>query len=370
MIYTIEDKNKLPNIRELVSFIKRKSEELPIRHLLPIEQRISDDSCFIVTRTGSGRTTFKPNITNKGCLFTGISEYNDTVTSEAFKGGPPNFLLDNIRREEFELVMESYPLYQLLKEGIEIPNYRKLVIENPYGLAMSYGFPTQLQPLTSCLDIAAYWAVSEDDGNGGRKLVDTAAKQSGMLYMFYLPVQMGMISGLSCIGKQAFVRPGLQKMFALHLPQGTNFNAHPLVRGFEFRHDTDADSYFFNKFQGEHSLYPDNDLLARKVKAIKETNQISNAAFERNLQNNSSDDKSTNIAKLDNAGIEIKGEQSDYLFTDDELNDYYAHSHGVWTKFCEDIVFNEPKGEELRQRLLAVPEQPAYKRYFEKEVAI
>lgn len=48
---------------------------------------------------------------------------------KAFKGGTLNFLCDNVRREEFELVMESHPLYQLFKEGIEIPNYRRLVIE-------------------------------------------------------------------------------------------------------------------------------------------------------------------------------------------------------------------------------------------------
>lgn len=370
MIYTIEDKKELPNIRELVDFIERKSRELPIRHLSSIEERIPDSSRFIVTRTGSGRTTFKPNITNQGCLFAGLSKFQDIVTSKTFANERPNFLLDNVRREEFELVMESHPLYQLLKGGITIPNYRRIVVENPYGLALSYGFPTQLQPLTSDLDIAAYMAVSEEDNGSGRKLVDAKAIQSGMLYMFFLPVQIGLISGLSCIGKQAFVRPGLQKMFALHLAQGSNFNTNPLVRGFEFRHDHDADSYYFNKYQGEHSLFPNDDLLARKAKAIIDTKQISNSAIDRNLQNNPRDDRNVNIAKLNDVGIEVKGEQSENLFTDDELEFYYAHSHDTWQQFCQDIIFNEPKGDELKQRLLAVPEQPAYRRYFDKEVVI
>lgn len=370
MIYTIEDKAKLPNIHELVEFIERKSRELPICHQLPMETRVPDNACFIVTRTGSGRTTFKPNITNQSCLFAGRPNFQNVVTAKVFENGNPNFLVDNVRREEFELVMESYPLYRLLKEGIEIPNYRRLVIENPYGLAMSYGFPTQLQPLTSSLNMAAYLAVSEEDENGERVLVNADTKQSGMLYMLYLPVQMGMISGLSCIGKQAFVRPARQKMFALHLPQGANFNAHPLVRGFEFRHDSDADSYYFNKFQGEQSLFPNDDLLVRKAKAIVNAKQISNTAMERNLQNNPDDSRDVNIAKLRSEGIEIDGEQSEYLFSEEELEDYYAHSHDIWQRFCQDIIFNEPKGDELKQRLLAIPEQPAYRKYFEKEAVI
>lgn len=65
MIYTIEDKNQLPNIKNLVAFVKKKSKELPIRHLLSFEQRMPDQYYFIVTRTCRGRTTFKPNITNQ-----------------------------------------------------------------------------------------------------------------------------------------------------------------------------------------------------------------------------------------------------------------------------------------------------------------
>lgn len=370
MIYSIENKDNLPNIRELVEFIEKKASELPIRHILPIEQGIQDNSCFVVTRTGSGRTTFKPNITNQACLFAGRPDFQNIVKSKTFTKGQPNFLLDNVRREEFDLVMESHPFYQLLKNGIEIPNYRPLVIENPYGLALSYGFPTQLQPLTSCLNIAAYWAVSQEQVDGRRTLIDSTECLSGMLYMFILPVQMGMISGLSCIGKQAFVRPGLQKMFALHLPQGANFNVHPFVRGFEFKHDYDADSYYFNKYQNEYSLFPANDPLAQKARMIVEANHVSNSAIDRNMKNNPHDNRDINIAKLHQAGIDVRGELSEYLFTEEELADYYAHSHQIWTDFCSDIVFNENNGNDLKKELLKVSTTPQYRKYFEKEVMI
>lgn len=155
MIYTIGDKGSLSTLKEVISFLLPRIRQHPIRHQLPLENRIDNRNLFVVTRTASGRTTFKPNITKQAVLFSGVSHFQDPLTSQILSEQRPNFLATNVRREEFEIAMESYPLYNMLRRGITFGNHR-IIIENPYGLAMSYGFPTLLFPLTSSLDIAAY----------------------------------------------------------------------------------------------------------------------------------------------------------------------------------------------------------------------
>lgn len=152
MIYNAEY-NNLPTLDELVDNLNYALAQQPVLHLNHLERLVQRRDCFVVTRLMSGRYSLKPNIGFSKALFRGESYVHSTCKSVFSRNWKDRCTVENVKRNEFELLMNSHPIYQLFRDGIQLTDRFRLRMYNPYGIAMSYGFPTQLLSLTSDIKI-------------------------------------------------------------------------------------------------------------------------------------------------------------------------------------------------------------------------
>ena len=155
MIYNAEY-NNLPTLDELVDNLNYALAQQPVLHLNPLERLVQRRDCFVVTRLMSGRYSLKPNIGYSCALFRGESTVHPTCKPVFLRNWKDRCTIENIKRNEFELLLNSHPIYQLFRDGIQLTDKLRFIMENPYGIAMSYGFPTQLLSLTSDINIASF----------------------------------------------------------------------------------------------------------------------------------------------------------------------------------------------------------------------
>ena len=340
MIYTAPDRSLLPTISQVLEMVKDIMSKMPIRHRMPYDECIDGDDIFLLNRTAMGYFTLKPNITQQPCLFYGDNDFHQLLQPQWNYLSREEYLIENVLREEFELTMESHPLYRLFLQGIPT---RKLPvrINNPFGNALAYGFRTPMIPLTSSLDVAAFFAthsrdnrtgewsaIQEHDSNGNINV--------GVLYLMELAVPFPAMPGLSCIGMQAFERPGLQRMYALNVEQGRNFNEHRFVYGFQFRQNPVEVRNIEEVFGQGEKLTPD-ELIADKAKDIIINRRVSDKAFVRNCKNNPREDPKINRKRLENAGVRIV--QNDlHLFTEKELSEhFYPIAEAKWEEMFSHV---------------------------------
>lgn len=364
MIYNAEYKN-LPTLDELVDNLNYALAQQPVLHLNPLERLVQRRDCFVVTRLMSGRYSLKPNIGFSKALFRGESCVHPTCKPVFSRNWKDRCTVENIKRNEFELLINSHPIYQLFRDGIQLTDRFRLRMENPYGIAMSYGFPTQLLSLTSDINIASFFAVTEyDETTQKYKPIDNSGSQKkGILYVFNLMAPFGLIPGLSTVGLQPFVRPGLQKEFAINLSKDADFKDHQFTVGFVFKHDNNISQRIFNQFQQGETLCPHDDLLAPKAHKILESNEVSQAALERNIRQNPHDNLKRIEKELRDNGITISN-RAHLTFTDEELSYIYNNPTDYWMNFCKDIEFGGKDAGKLKDLLLSIPQKEEYKKYF------
>ena len=366
MIYNATTYHQLPTLDELLENLRIALTRQPIRHRSPIEPIVRDRDVFVVTRQMSGRYSLKPNISTQPALFRGESSFCDnsyTCRPRMYRK-EPRYLVQNVKYEEFQIALESHPLFNLLRNGIQLSDSFNLRLDNPYGIAMCYGFDTSLLSLTSDLNIAAFYACCEQDDNGvWNPIRNNDEEKRGILYVFNMTAPFAMTPGLSSIGKQAFERCGLQKSFAINIPIGQDFRNHKFVAGFVFRHDNAVSQNFFERFNQGTGLSPTSDILANKTREILSSNIVSRAAFERNLRANPNDDELFNNQEIIEKGYEINAERTT-SFTEDELTAYFDNSLQIWEGFCHNLVFNDRNGQQLLDELRRVPEREQYHGYF------
>lgn len=370
MIFVEKNRENLPTISQVLSMVGEMTSKMPVRHRMPYDEPVDDSDAFLLNRTASGLFTLKPNITKQPCLFFGDSDYHKDLqpTWNRFKSRD-EFLVQNVLREEFELTMLSHPLCSLFRKGI--PTRRQPVrIINPFGIAMAYGFPSPMIPLTSSLETAVFFAthkynvqtnqwdaVAEKDEQGNVNV--------GVLYVLELAMPFPMMMGLSCIGMQAFKRPGNQRLFGLNIPAGENFNNHRLVYGFQFRQKPEEVSTISEKYNGGELLCPD-ELIARKAADILKYRRVSEAAFELNCKNNPRDDHEGNRKKLKAAGVEIVNEPL-HLFTAKELEStYYPTAEQEWEEMFSKVVAVHPGFDRLLEDIRNFPNTDEGQKYFRK----
>lgn len=366
MIYNAPSYNQLPTLEELIDKLRIALTRQPIKHRSPIEPIVRDRDVFVVTRQMSGRYSLKPNISTQSALFRGESFFCDSGYSckpRMFRT-EPRYLVQNIKYEEFQIALESHPLFNLLRNGIQLSDRFNLRLYNPYGIAMCYGFDTSLLSLTSDLNIAAFYACCEQDDNGVWHPVTTNNEEKkGILYVFNMTAPFAMTPGLSSVGKQVFERCGLQKSFAIDIPRGQDFRNHKFVVGFVFRHDNAVSQRFFDRFNQGTSLAPTTDILANKAREILSSNIVSRTAFERNLRANPNDDELFNNREIITKGYGVSTERTT-SFTDHELSAYFDNSLQLWEGFCSNLVFNDRNGQQLLDELRRVPQREQYHSYF------
>ena len=369
MIYTAPQRNQLPTISHVLEMVKDIMSKMPIRHRMPYDVAIGGNDVFLLNRTASGLFTLKPNITNQPCLFYGDNDFHEVLQPKWNDLKQEDYLIENVLREEFELTMESHPLYQLFIQGI--PTSKTLVrINNPFGNALAYGFRTPMLPLTSSLEVAAFLATHKRDIRTGEWSAIQGQDRNGninigVLYLMELAVPFPAIPGLSCIGMQAFERPGLQRMYALNIEQGRNFNEHRFVYGFQFRQNPDEVKTIEELFGHGEKLTPD-ELIADKAKDIIINRRVSNKAFLRNCKNNPREDPNVNRKRLVNAGVEIV--QNDiHLFTEMELNEqFYRTAETKWEDMFSHVRALRPGFDVLLDDIRMFPNTDKGRMFFRK----
>lgn len=356
MIYTHTDKSKLPTITETVSILKDVVVQLPKVQLMPFD--CQSEAEFILTRTNFAYS-IKPNIQKHSTLFMGVPRPLPILRGSWWNFKRNEFMIQNVLQEDVRIVMESHPMFALFRDG-----FAGIHINNPYGIGMAYGQSTATMPLTSDIDIAAFFASHAVNLLSGEcEPCKGGCGETGMLYLFELYAPMPYIPGLSTIGKQPFLRPGLMKLFAYDTNPKMDFNSLPFVKGFEFRHEEAASKEVGQRFSSpQNSLFP-SEIFANKVNTILSGNKVSLQAIERNLRDNPNDSRDVNIRRLQDAGYKIV-DSLELQFSEDELkkiwyNDVLQKWHSFW---CNVSLCNIKK--RTTQEILDLPNNDQYKRYF------
>lgn len=180
---TKEEVKRLPTLQEVVDQILTEEAQIvkldspPIAIIEPSPSAIHkpfaeyfndyDDKKFIAVRLSSRdpqrpeKFAFKPNLKNRAFLFRGQSGFYDPSTPSLLRKKKGRFVVENIFYEEFVLALKDHPLIRLFWDGIELCGHRYFFEVTYYGLAQHYGFKTRVMDLTSDLDVAKFFAVTD-----------------------------------------------------------------------------------------------------------------------------------------------------------------------------------------------------------------
>ena len=295
--------------------------QFPVMHLSPSEKMIDGDSGYIMAKQMNGKLLLKPNITKQGLLFRGDSKVNQPFISKQGR----NIKQSGICYQQFESLINSFPLYKMLKHGVELPNGETLCLENPYGLAYIYDVSLPFIGLTSDLNVAMFYAVTTYNRESDK--YEIVKDGTGVLYAYELRQPLRLVRSLSTLGLQIFPRSFHQKIFLLQMPDDADFNQHHSVVGFKFNHVKEIAQEIFDKFKGGELIAPTNDFLWNKLKRIKDSSTTA-PVFEKN-----------------------------------ELENLYKRIDVYWAEFVSLIHF-ERNEEEIKYFLQELPRNDKYARYF------
>lgn len=367
---TKEEVKKLPTLQEVVDQILTEEAQIvkhdspPIAIIEPSPSAIHkpfveyfndyDDKKFIAVRLLSRdpqrpeKFAFKPNLKNRAFLFRGQSGFYDPSTPSLLRKKKGRFVVENIFYEEFMLALKDHPLIRLFWEGIELCGHRYFFEVNYYGLAQHYGFKTRVMDLSSDLDVARFFAVTDYNEKTGAYSPVIDESRYGVFYYWdnvrdplaFQPIFGG---NLSSIGLQVFPRSGRQKGFLFSMYREQNFNDIPFVRYKLFRHDAAISKQIYKKARRGKLYFPEDELssLAQRIRSSK---ILSGKAFRKNLASNPKDDKNANYNDCKNSGIDIDFFKEHITFNDIEKDMFRKKiKKGFWMEFCNQIVFPNDK---------------------------
>ncbi len=356
MIFTHPNKSSLPTLLETIEILKKGVESLPKMQRYPFYE--GSEKPFILTRTAS-MYSIKPNIMDSSCLFMGMPKFIPKLRGKWWNYEQPHFMIQNVIQEEMRIIMESHPFYQLLREGME-----GVRVYNPYGIGMAYGHPTIMLPLTSDIDIAAYYASHSVDLFADTSTsVSKSESETGILYVFELRMPMSYTPGLTTIGKQPFKRSGNSKMFGFDTNRNMNFNELPFVKGFEFRQTNEDTIAIETKLKRNGvDLFP-HEAIAEKFAQLHRGKVVSKEAIKRNLRDNPGDNYDDNLRILQDKGYKVVDDLN-LRFTDCELNEIWYDKVDVkWQEFWKDVAFVNLRPS-IGDIILDLPNNSKYKDYF------
>lgn len=279
-------------------------------------------------------------------------------------------MVENIFYEEFVLALKDHPLIRLFWDGIELCGHRYFFEVTYYGLAQHYGFKTRVMDLTSDLDVAKFFAVT--DYNEKTDTYSPVIDESRYGVFYYWdnvrhPLAFQPIFGgnLSSIGLQVFPRSGRQKGFLFSMYREQNFNDIPFVRYKLFRHDAAISKQIYKMARRGKLYFPEDELssLAQRIRCSK---ILSGKAFSKNLESNPKDDKNANYNDCKASGIDIDFFKEHITFNDIEKDMFRKKiKKGFWMEFCNQIVFPNDKEGVIMNEFINLPNNPAYKKYFQ-----
>lgn len=389
---TKEEVKKLPTLQEAVDQILTEEAQIvkhdspPIAIIEPSPSAIHkpfveyfndyDDKKFIAVRLSSRdpqrpeKFAFKPNLKNRAFLFRGQSGFYDPSTPSLLRKKKGRFVVENIFYEEFVLALKDHPLIRLFWEGIELCGHRYFFEVNYYGLAQHYGFKTRVMDLTSDLDVARFFAVTDYNEKTDTYSPVIDESRYGVFYYWdnvrnpyaFQPLFGG---NLSSIGLQVFPRSGRQKGFLFSMYRGQNFNDIPFVKYKLFRHDAAISKQIYKMARRGKLYFPEDELssLAQRIRCSK---ILSGKAFSKNLESNPKDDKNANYNDCKSSGIDIDFFKEHITFNDIEKDMFRKKiKKGFWMEFCNQIVFPNDKEGVIMNEFMNLPNNPVYKKYFQ-----
>lgn len=306
-------------IKDVRIVLEEAKKRFPVMHLSPYDKIRNGDNGYILSRQMDGTYSLKPNITRQGLLFRGDSKYHQAFYSKSHQ---VSLAKSDVFNAFFHLI-ESFPLYRMLKEGVILPDGKMLRFENPYALAYLYGLKTPYVGLTSDLDVASFYAVTK--WNEEKREFELVKEGEGILYAYELRQPMNQMRSLNTLGLQVFKKSYYQKSFVLQLHENTDFNKLNGVTGFRFNHDEELAKDIYFKFEGGELLMPKDDLLSKKIDGYW---------------------------------------QEKPEFTREELYDVYSNITDYWKGFVDMISF-APEEDDYRYSLLQLPQNELYARFFD-----
>ena len=395
------DTQRLPTLFQLIQALRRLNEDACSQNAwsensglammasipkwsLPMKEFVNDagDEKFIVVQTQSGRHTLKPNLARRRFLYRGQhTQYPHVLSSFSRddlpdKNGKQNFqkardkhLVANLKAEEFIYLLQQHPLFMMLDRGICLEPEKKPIFLNMnyYGLAQHYGFKTGLVDFTTELEVAAFFACTENVGyDEYRPITDVKRFPQGVIFVHSIQPDLSFkMMAFSTIGLQLFPRSGAQKGVLFNEGR-SSIPLNNIVQAFPFRHDAAVSQHFFKIMEGGRRLFP-VDSIARYAQQILDCNEVSGCVFAENLYGNQ-DDLAQNLESLQREGIHVDWHRRQH-FTQEMLNDLELDlKNGLWEQFCEQIYFADAhKGKHMLDNLLKLPQNPSYAHYFKKK---
>lgn len=153
------------------------------------------------------------------------------------------------------------------------------------GLAQHYGLATSVLDLTSNIDIALFFATCRYDKKSQTyKPFDDGEVHEGILYVF-CPVRGNepspckiseyLSQSIQPIGLQPFIRPAVQKGYALHLKEGQSAKSW----AYRFKFTNEDSKHFFDLFNQGADLWI-NDELVDKARQVIDMTTFSRTLFD------------------------------------------------------------------------------------------
>lgn len=388
--YTMEQVAKIPNIFQLIDYIKKKefnnldpnnvwkgSNQFGM-FLAPFIHIDNPDACyvndakadnFIVNRLSSGKFSLKPNLRILRFLFRGQKQHFANIKSSFKRGKHDDRLISNLKAEEFMAMLRTHPLFMLLEHDVHLDGMKKpfFLEMNYYGLAQHYNFNTGLVDFTSDISVAAFFATTMNMGDdkyepyGGSK-----DNPVGVIYIHEIKPQFSFVfGGFRTIGQQLYPRTGAQKGF-FYQEDGTRLPIEQQVIPYFFRHDIICSKKKISEWMNQsQKLFP-ADNLSVLAQDILHSDEVSGETFARNLYTNQ-DDFNTNLNRLANKNIKVNW-HTKRVFTADLLKQYYQDvKNGMWENFRQSISFFDEQEDKFKESLLNLPSNPHYSQYFEEK---
>lgn len=329
---------------------------------------------FIVNQLMSGKFSLKPNLYGRKFLFRGQSKYYDVCTPGLFRNPRQSyFLKELIQYDELREVLATHPLVQLFEQGIDLwhDNFRFEI--NYGGLAQHYYNKTSFLDLTSDIDTAMFFAITDYSFDEYTPHTDTSSL--GVMY-YYEIAEPGAFSPqkqqyLSTIGKQPLMRSGNQHGFLLNMEKGANFNEFSQVHKVYFRHDPSISQQIFEESRNGEKYFPSDILQVqwkRFLKQFEKNPVVSLEAVKTNVKDNAIHHETIKSIsrKLEKMyGIKVDKDRIP-AFDADLMDQYYEDMKNGWWQdvFCKDIHFVSGDGIVYKDMLMQVPKDTRYARFF------
>lgn len=329
---------------------------------------------FIVNQLMSGKFSLKPNLYGRKFLFRGQSKYYNVCTPGLFRNPKQScFLKELIQYDELRAVLATHPLVQLFEQGIDLWHDIFRFEINYGGLAQHYYNKTSFLDLTSDIDTAKFFAVTDYRFDEYTPHTDTISL--GVMY-YYEIAEPGAFSPqkqqyLSTIGKQPFMRSGNQHGFLLNMTKGANFNEFSQVHKVFFRHDPSISQQIFEKSNNGENYFPSDILQVqwkRFLKQFEDNPTVSLEAVKINVKDNAVHHETIKSIsrKLEKMyGIKVDKNRTP-AFDADLMDKYYEDMKNGWWQdvFCKDIHFVSGDGIVYKDMLMQVPKDTRYARFF------